>query len=332
MESPIDAWLFAGPVEAGPREDALRESGGVAGARPEVGTKAGDCEFRAMPAENINNGNVDLAALTKRKYLKGCYLYCVVDVSRKGYYRLQSMSAQGKGVRLRVFHLNGHRMEPNDFVHLEPGKYPLLVRIFTEPVGNWEPLAFWAALAPTSEEKALAWQMVRAGGLAADALCGADWQGQLHRKTGWDPEAWGYAQMAAHKAENYCVRGLGDQGWNQEGEAYTRHAVHLAMPFAHSYRNMFGCDIRGADRLGLILALATAATAFSDSGARMQSFNVGGGPMDLSLFARGFSFVPAGLRPAVLWAWSRTEALAKAGKFSDPHGVTAAYDGISKVM
>jgi hypothetical protein len=64
----------------------------------------------------------------------------------------------------------------------------------------------------------------------------------------------------------------------------------------------------------------------------MQSFNVGGGPMDLTLFPRAFPFVPLNLRPAVLWAWNRTESLGKAGKFNDPHGVTAGYDGIAKVM
>jgi hypothetical protein len=331
MDKPIDSWIFAGPVDEGLRDDAFREAGGVAAARPEVGAKAGNCVFQALTEESINEGNVNLAALTKRKYLKGCYLYCVLDVPKAGCYRLQSMT-RGKGVRHRVFYLDGHRMDADDFVYLEKGRYPLMVRIFTEPVGNWEPLSFWAGLVLSPEDQALAWQAARAGGPAADAFCGANWREEIHKKTGWNPEAWGYAQMAAHKAEKYFTRGLGEHGWNQEGEAYTRHSLHLAMPFAHCYRNMFGADIRGADRTGMMLALATAQTVFADDSARMQSFNVGGGPMDVSLFARGFSFVPAEFQPAVLWAWNRTEALCKTGKFKDPHGPVAGYDGLSKVM
>ncbi len=332
LEKPLDAWIFAGPVTEGLNDDALREVGGVAGARPEVGTKAGDCVFQSVGETNIVNGNVNLATLTKRMSLRGCYLYCVLEVGRAGYYRLESMSALAKGVRHRVFYLNGHRMESGDAVYLETGKYPLMARIFTEPVGGWEPLGFWANLALTSEQKAMTWYAVKSGGPAADAFCGDRWRLDLYRATGWNSEAWGYAQMAALKVERYCMLGLGEHGWNQEGEAYTRHAVHLAMPFAYGYRNMFGADIRGADRMGQILALATAQTVFSDSGARMQSFNVGGGPMDLSLFARGYSFVPADVKPAVLWAWNRTAVLAKAGKLNDPHGVVGAYDGISKAM
>ena len=139
--------------------------------------------------------------------------------------------------------------------------------------------------------------------------------------------------MIAHgRPKGYFRQGLGDFGWNQEGEAYTRHAVRLAMPLARCYRNTFGRDIPGAERLGMMLALATAATVYSDNGARMQSFNVGGGPMDVDLYARGFEFVPRRDRRAVLWSWNRSLALAKDRKLGDPHGVVSGHNGLSKAM
>lgn len=328
----IDGWIFAGPVEEGRHDDAFRDCGGIGAARPEVGTKAGNCVFRAVTETNLVEGVVDLAALAGRRFHAAYYLYAVVEAGSTGYYRLRSMLPLSKGVRQRVFHLAGHRMEPDDVVHLDAGRYPLMARIFAEPVGKWEPFKFSASLAAATKAEAMAWFAAESGGASADAFCGASWREELHRKTGWNPEAWGYAQMAAYKAERYFVRGLGEHGWNQEGEAYTRHAVHMGMPFAHAYRNVFGADIRGADRMGMMLALATAQTVFSEDGARMQSYSIGGGPMDLTLFARGFTFVPEALKPAVLWAWNRTEALGKAGKFNDPHGVYGEYDGVSKVM
>jgi hypothetical protein len=104
------------------------------------------------------------------------------------------------------------------------------------------------------------------------------------------------------------------------------------MPFALCYRHALGRDIGGAERLGMVLALATAATVFSDDGAAMQSYNVGGGPMDADLFARGFPFVPDALRRPVLWSWNRTLALAEAGKLKDPHSVIAGHDGLSAAL
>jgi hypothetical protein len=329
---PIGAWLFAGPVDEGPHDDAFRAAGGVAAARPEAGTKVGDCTFRPLDESELRDGNVNLAVLTKRIYQRACYLYCVLEVPEGGYYKLESVTRQPKGVRYRALHLNGVPLDPGDHVHLAAGRYPALARVWTEPVGNWEPLIFWARFARSSEAEASAWRAAKTGGAAADEACGAGWREALQKRSPWNLEALRWVQLAANKAEAYCLRGLGEYGWNQEGEAYTRHAVHLAMPFAHCYRNTFGRDLRGADRLGMILALCTAATIFSDSGARMQSYNVGGGPMDLDLFARGVSFVPPPLRPAVLWAWHRTEALATAGRLSDPHGVIAHEDGLSKIM
>jgi hypothetical protein len=198
-------------------------------------------------------------------------------------------------------------------------------------VGGWEPLVFWAKLAACAETDAMAWHATQVSGVLADAECGADWRARLARETGRNLDAWAYARMAAYRAEKYFMHGLGDFGWDQEG-GYTRHALHLAMPFAQCFRNAFGRDIRGADRMGKFLALASACTVFSDNGATMQTYSSGGGPMDLTLFARGFPLVPESLRPAVLWTWNRADALARNGRYKDVNSIIASYDSLSTVM
>ncbi len=330
-DSPVGEWLFAGPVEEGRDDDAFAASGGAAAARPETGARLGDAVFRRLTAPELAGGVVDLAALTGRRYFRGCYLYAVLDVAEAGWYRLVGPQSF-KGIRHRTAWVAGRPFALEQVVHLAGGRYPLLVRIWTEPVGNWEPLRFALRLAPLSEDEARAWH-ARRDVSAADAFSGGpEWREAAAKPTGWDLEALRWATLAAREAEGYFLEGLGDFGWNQEGEAYTRHAVRLGMPFAFCWRNVFGRDIPGAERLGLMLALATAATVYSDDGAMMQSFNVGGGPMDVDLFARGWPFVTEAHRPAVLWAWNRSLALAEAGQLKDPHGVVAGHDGLSKTM
>lgn len=325
----IGPWIFGGPVKEAATSDAFAAAGGIAAARPQAGTKVGESAFRVLADSEIKDGSVNLATLTKRTPFRGCYLYCVLEMPEAGYYRLQVTGV--KGVRYLKVYVNGHAMGQKDCVYLAAGRYPVLARVWTEPVGGWEPLAFWAKLAKCTEEEALGWQAARASVAAADAECGANWRQELERKTGRNLDAWAYARMAAYKAEKYFLRGLGDFGWDQEG-GYTRHAFHLAMPFAHCFRNTFGRDIRGADRMGKSLALASACTIFSEDGARMQTYSSGGGPMDLTLFARGFSLVPEPLRPAVLWTWNRADALARKEKYKDVNSIIARYDSLSAVM
>jgi hypothetical protein len=327
--SNIGPWLFAGPVKEGALDDAFAAQGGMSSARPHAGTPVADVQFRVLPETMFTNNSVNLKKVLAGVSLRSCYLYCVLDVPEAGYFRLET--TRMKGVRYGKVFVSGHAMESKDCVYLSAGRYPVLARIWIEPVGGWEPLVFWAKLAACPEDDAMAWHATRMGGVLADAECGADWRTRLASETGRNLDAWAYARMAAYRAEKYFMRGLGDFGWDQEG-GYTRHAMHLAMPFALCFRNTFGRDIRGADRMGKFLALASACTVFSDNGATMQTYSSGGGPADLTLFARGFPLVPEPLRPAVLWTWNRADALARNGRYKDVNGIIANYDSLSSVM
>jgi hypothetical protein len=337
-EPRLRSWLFAGPVPESRDDDAFAALGGLARQRPEPGQGSGALVWRAIAETELRatlrglkviGDDIDLAALSRRQPFTGCYFAAVLEIPEAGYYRL--VAPDSKGCRqLRVL-IAGHPLEDGDHVHLAAGRYPLAARAWTEPVGNWEPLVFAARLVRSEEAVALAWQADREAVQAADAFCGADWRARLVRETGRDPIAWAYARMAADRAERYLLRGIGDGGWDQEG-GYTRHAFHLAMPFARCYRNVFGRDLRGAKRLGACLVLSAARTIFTETGTICQTYSSGGGPMDLSLFARGYGLVPPPQQPAVLWSWKRSEVLAQAGRYRDLYGIRGEDDDLSRVM
>ena len=337
--NPIGSWLYAGPIAEPPNADAL---GDMSKVRPEAGTAVGDTTFRLITEGEVGEGRdlgsldvrkgaVNLRKLTGGRHMLGNYLYCVVDVKEPGYYMFDS-NRNPKGVRNRKAYLNGIRVEPKEYVRLDAGRYPLMVRVWNEPVGGWEPHVFWCRLIAAEKEEAMAWHLPRAGAVQADAMAGKNWRENVRKQTPWNLKALRHLRQAQHETEGYFTKGLGDHGWNQEGEAYTRHALRVAIPFALCYRNTFGFDMYGAERVGMNMALCTAATVFSDDGAHMQSFNVGGGAMDVDLYARAFCFVPGTYSPAVLWAWNKSLALAAADKLKDPHGIVATHDGLSKVM
>lgn len=334
----LRSWLFAGPVEEGCDADAFASHGGLAAQQPAAGQGPGPLVWRTLAAEELKASShglqvvgedIDLARLSRRQPFTGCYFAGALEITEAGCYRLDALDMKGA----RIVHLlvNGHRWAPGDLVHLEAGRYPLAARVWTEPVGNWEPLVFSVALARSSDAETAAWVADRQAAAAADAFCGPDWRRRLEHATGRDLVALAYARMAIDKVERYLLAGIGDGGWDQEG-GYTRHALHLAMPLALCYRNLFGREVRGAQRLGAYLTLATGRTILSDTAASAQTYFSGGGPLDLTLFARGYGFVPPAQRPTVLWTWNRCETLAAAGRYRDVHAISDSYDGLSQVM
>jgi hypothetical protein len=319
----IGPWLYAGPVNEA--RDADPFAGGMANARPEAGMKVGEATFAPIEAKFITDGSVDLTGLTGRKYFQTNYLYCVIDVKTPGAYRVET-TKQEKGIRYREIWLGGRRLRTGDYVELAAGRYPLLARVWMEPLGVWEFARFWVKLS------------------AADARVAADWQAEQQEvyegdkaflrahPQRWNPESMKWLGLSTWKVESYFRKGLGDYGWNQEGEAYTRHAVRLGMPFALCWRNVFGRDVSYADHAGMILARDAAATVFAPDRARMHSYNVGGGPLGVDIYARAFGFLPDDLKPAVLWSWNRTLGLASRGKLDSAYKIVTAEDGLTLAM
>ncbi|MEI7833594.1 MAG: hypothetical protein WCJ56_10405, partial [bacterium] len=321
----IGPWLHAGPVNE--PVDADPFPGGMGIVRPATGMKVGDATFAPLDPKYMVNGTVDITAI-KRTYFRTHYLYCVLDVKTPGAYRLET-TKQEKGIRYREVWLGGRRLRTGDYIELQTGRYPLLVRIWLEPMASWEFARVWVKLSSADPQTAVNWQAEQQEVYEGDRTE----QAFLHEHPlPWNPESLKWLGLSTWKVESYFRKGLGDFGWNQEGEAYTRFATRLGMPFAHCWRNVFGRDVSGADHAGMMLARDTATTVYGVDWAHMQSYNVGGGPLGVDTYARGFEFLPEDLKPAVLWSWNRTLDLAGRGKLVDPHKVTAIEDGFTLIM
>lgn len=138
----------------------------------------------------------------------------------------------------------------------------------------------------------------------------ANWQDDHAAwKAGRNPTAERWLDVAQRLVGAFCSRSLGDGGWNCEGDCYTRWALRLVYPFACAYRNVTGRDLAAEPNAGTTLVLAVAKTMLGKEHAHATDYGRGGGPLDPNLFARGFTLVPARLKPAVLWTWNRTQAL-----------------------
>jgi len=316
-------WLVAGPFERLGDADGLAAIGGESAARPEAGTKV---TWRAAPDANSSvltfapldrkfvggrrassgpawrsplPGSVAMIALCQRRRWTGWYLYAVMDVAAGGHFRVE---ASDRRLVDPCVYVAGRRLVDGDVVRLAAGRYPVLARVLPAPVDQWMWAQFYLRFQAMADADAAAW------------LARQTRYYQFDRELGKAASAEELAlAVARRRIENWAASALSPGGRNTEGEAYTQHSYRAVLPLAHCYRNATGHDLVAVGNLRAAFPLYVARTVSGADGARMGAFGPGGGPLGVDGYARGFALVPPRLRPAVLWAWNRTQALADGG-------------------
>jgi hypothetical protein len=340
-------WLSAGPLKLRPGQDGLLGLGGAAKARPENGTPVSGegpkgpfkGAFRPAPERLItqNSHNAPewmIGFMALGGSFSTHYFYAVMDVERSGWRRVDLNEYQ---LENPCVFIAGRRFVHGDCLHLEAGKYPVMACIPTLcPVmsnsHDRNYLCFRFRLFDAEEADALAWFKMRAEWHAA-MLEDLKHRRQYCAATGRpDPEAEFWLEAARRRVEAWTRLAQGTFGFNSEGEAYNQHSFRCVLPFAHAYQRARGVSLSAAPNLGLTLPGYAGRTIFRENGAVMHSNTNGGGPLGVDSYARGFALVPTNLRPAVFWAWQRTQALADAGTLANPWLTVHELDPMSAVF
>ena len=344
----IGEWLFAGPLKVTIGKDVLDDLGGAAAARCVAGTtftynespggQKKTAAFAELDKKHLIaakwaqaykdpkiEGGVDFASATGRTYLTTCYLYTILDSPKAGLYRLDHGT---KKMEHFAVYVSGRRVERGDVVQLGAGRHPVMVHAAIAAVGGWEIIESYVQFQAVEAKEAQAWLADWKAYYALDRLAWEQDRDGFEAGGRADPQAAHWLGVARQRIANWAERAFGDAGWNTEGEAYTQHAMRLGLPFAHCYRSATGNDLAPFGYLAQAMSLYAAKTIFGPDGARMPSYGPGGGPLGVDNYARGFGLADERLKPAVLWAWNRTQSLADTGKLDNPFGAAASLDGL----
>lgn len=321
----VTSWLVGGPLFRTIGLDLLTPLG-KAPYRPRAGMVIAQAASIVRGGKIVpvpNEGKSTFRAIAGPYDVKGLsggvarilYLYTVLDVKTDGTYQLNCTT--GRITDYRIL-LGDVEVRDNDLVRLEQGIYPLLVAL--EPGDNRRAhkIPYGCELKKLTDEQA-ATQLAAQQEQFKDEL--ADWTlwSQLSPSGHANPMAAYWLGMARLLAGNYLRWTIGDLGFNMEGESYTQHSLRALLPLAHCYRNATGKPLIGGPNIGMILPGYTARTIFRDGSASFLGYSTGGAPLGVDKYARGFGLVGDDLKPGVLWAWNRTQALADAGKLKGPY-------------
>lgn len=152
-----ESWIYAAVFR--PRgKDHLSGIGGVAQARPELGTTVRYdeqvAEFRALTENELVNNHytgrrtkIDLTKAMNREWYSNSYFYNVLRNDQPRWVQLVTDS----GAKV---YINGVRVQEGDYFRLEPGLYPFMVKIGIGQTNSWGLIAMEPRLREVSKKEA----------------------------------------------------------------------------------------------------------------------------------------------------------------------------------
>ena len=345
-------WLWIGPFESRVLQhehpyfayqdpvDCLAAMGGMAKARPETGTKV---SFRKQTLEwkplsiktdprffEPDNGDksrtvLNTSRLSDRRENTRLFFHTVVENEKPGWYQVQAPFYEGGCF------LNGVRLAHGDFAFLEKGRFPLLVPV---AMGDGEYTAT-IQFREAAEAEAKGYYSNPARFQAYEAAK-KTYEGELARwKAGGGANlAWeGEARALQHWNYLNLRLGMGDGGFQGEGEGYTLECHHVLHDYACAYQNVFGKSITGQPDISHFAARYVMTTVWEKGeGGRpqrpfSQSFGGhGGGTISARYLGRSIALCPKEWKPALLWYWLRSMGVS-ADEVETEAGAKKAFGG-----
>jgi len=163
----------------------------------------------------------------------------------------------------------------------------------------------------SSEEKANAFYAnpVRGAAFGAARQKHAEQLAQWKAANGANVQWLDHAERLRHWNYLNLRRGMGEGGFQGEGEGYTLECHHVIHDYACSYQNMFGRGVTGLNDISHFAPRYTLTTIWPapDRNGRehafQQSYGRGRATISARYLARSIALCPKEWQPALLWHW-----------------------------
>jgi hypothetical protein len=315
-------WIYVGGYKPKPDEDPLAGLGGVAQARPDVGTKVAfrgrEEAFRPLSQEKkgLYEGKIDVTEAIRRVYESISFFYTVIDNDRPRLVQFQPTSG------LPEAYFAGVHRRSGEFMRLQKGLYPVMLRV---TIGYYRPHGR-ALIKPRLVEGMVEQAEVRRAPLmAAYETEHADWQADEAdwKSSGLDPATPRLFQRGRSNLLVVCRRSLAAGGFPPE-KAFAGVEI-IASHYVTNYRKMFGEDLSPMVSVRDSVLQKMLGAAYRP-GQLPRHEEVRGRPaLSNEGFARLFPLVPDAWRPAALAAWNRAADVTDAASVTKALGHDPVY-------
>ena len=258
--------------------------------------------------------------LAKNRENQHLFFYTVLENDKPGWYQFDGNFYEGKCF------IAGQRILHGEHFYLEKGLFPLLVPVV---MADGEYSCFLQFL-ESSEDKA------------------RQFYADPERRTTYERYRQSYTEQLArwkaaggrdlnylHYADSYrrwcylCLHmGMGDGGFQSEGEGYTLECQHVIHDYACIFQKAFGKSVTGRTDISHF-ASRYVFTAIAGEDGRMfqQSFGGhGGGTISARYLGRAIALCPKEWQPALLWHWLKLMKT-NSDDIASGRGVARAFSG-----
>lgn len=318
-------WLYAGPWPNPDQDmtDLPAAMGGQANATPGEGTEVkfgettltftrrGKDIFWDRADGRPEGMNLELMAATDKTFNSTNFFFTILRVSEKVTVQFRQESGGGHS---SWFWLSGHRIHDGDFLVLEAGDHPMMIRTQFHRINPWGKSWLRPNFQPVTDEQ------VKEGLQGSQILYGLARRQYEEDLAYWEANDGASAYYhwlklcGVLKATDYHRYKFGDGGFQVEGEGYTSVGVDMPLLFETAFRNTFGHPSTGRPDVSHFGPRYIAQTIYSKNGVvGHQSFSLTDGTIPASRWSLAFPSVPAEWRGASLWAWNLAMGIENGG-------------------
>lgn len=340
-------WIYVGGFR--PREtDHLGDIGGVADARPEVGTTVSyedqTAEFKAMDEAHLWGPNrytggrtrLNITTAIDREYHSKSYFFTVIRNEEPRWVQLRT----GSGAAV---YINGIEIQEDDYFRIEPGLYPMMVQVGIGETSPWGVIAMEPRLVEVSEQEAQEGIETLRGRYESRLAMWQQDHDEWTRTGGADVEMTKLFERTRMLMRLNYTQGIGAGGAQGSGAFPMGHEG--PNKYAAAYRTALGRDVSPYDDVTHYLPFKMFTRVYRDDGDDLMQAIVGEPDLyirnvyhetrDLTgdFFAVMLPSIPEDWQPAALWFWNRhvgAEGPEDADKLlhrpRQPHGNYGHYD------
>ncbi|MCM8802054.1 MAG: hypothetical protein NC827_01925 [Candidatus Omnitrophica bacterium] len=246
--------------------------------------------------ENIVQ-SIDIIGPINRKYLCSCYYLSGIENDKE---RFLKVNFSGAG----EIYINFQKVTTNDIIKLSKGKYLIIIKIFNGLVYPWGGSSFSFNLEEITEETVEEFinEKVKRYKLACEYYeILKDLYIERKKK---NPFAYLLFEIGRKRLEQYSTLGLGEFGFNTEGDGYTFYSIDEPMIATTIYKKITGNNINKYNTLGRIPIVVFTSSLFDGKFERI-SYGGGTGIISQRHLTRIFPVIPDEYKGGVLWFWNK---------------------------
>jgi len=301
-------WLFAGPFErfSSPYDIKFYEDLFlfIKGNKitpeeisvDELKVKFSNLDKRFIKKEVSGSIKIDIIGATNRKLLSSSYYLSFIDNDKERFVKLNI-----KGPQSEIL-INGEKFLPGDILKMEKGLYYILIKVYTGLIYPWATSTLEINFEEVDEKTAKE-EYERKEDLYIKARFFYE---RLNRSQLWEKEGKDnilvkiLEKIGEKRVSNYCRYGIGEWGWNTEGDGYTYYSCDEPMLASTIFRNVKGFDLAYDESINKMPILTIGMTLMNG---KFEKMAYGGGASILQVrhILRIFPIIPDIYKPGIIW-------------------------------